>query len=577
MGSSSHFLATIIVLSALAASWGAILTLRAYRLNTSVRRLRHALPSVSVAMRQSTLALKADLVEQADLTFLTGIASLPQAAPEVPKKPEIETPDTLSKVVERALATDVVSLTVAALDGRIAQIARGCSGGVLQLWAAAIEHLRKDPEGAKEAICNFLAATGDKPADQAFISVKALFDHFEHIGRLLREEQFVHAGAAGGEYQPSRSGESAEMGDAEDITHSGDVYWDRGDLHQNVSAVDDHTSFRGDGLDPGDFGFWDAFDPGALVDFIPVITIFRSGFREARLLSNGKTTIDSSFKNIAVDAVSAGGGAALGAAVGSLVFPGFGTILGGIIGAVGGRFAGNRIKSIPCRDARARHELAYRDFEVEWNRSVESWFHAIEIHRDGARRRFLQRFSGFLKPSERRELDRIATNLETAVAESYERVSATAREQITAKVSKGVDRWYHRAFGVGINSRYVIEAQTIVTSFEANLLNELLKVNELRVGSARLRALARVPHFEAESFRSATAEAIEQTDEFLRKVFIDFQAWLESITVFQGMVAKESVEFVEAERKKLEAISYAWKEKLDTLRSDAVEKCGKLG
>lgn len=92
--------------------------------------------------------------------------------------------------------------------------------------------------------------------------------------------------------------------------------------------------------------------PSAADAHFPWITLATSGWREAKLLNDGKTDLKSATVNLTTDVVGRGGGAALGAkagaAVGTMIYPGLGTaigaVAGGIFGALAGGSAGNKVK-----------------------------------------------------------------------------------------------------------------------------------------------------------------------------------------------------------------------------------------
>jgi len=100
-----------------------------------------------------------------------------------------------------------------------------------------------------------------------------------------------------------------------------------------------------------------------LADKIPCITLVISASREIGLLWKGWTDVRTSLKNVALDTVSVGvagwSGAKLGASFGSLLGPpgvAFGSVIGGTIGAVGGKKAGNVFKARAYKRARRTFE-----------------------------------------------------------------------------------------------------------------------------------------------------------------------------------------------------------------------------
>jgi hypothetical protein len=97
----------------------------------------------------------------------------------------------------------------------------------------------------------------------------------------------------------------------------------------------------------------------------PWVTVAVATFREGRLLVNGSTDLSRAAKNVAVDAATVGGGAAVGMKAGGLVgsiFGPVGIVVGGLAGsmagAIGGRMAGNAVKRGPLNEAKTAYEQA---------------------------------------------------------------------------------------------------------------------------------------------------------------------------------------------------------------------------
>jgi F0F1-type ATP synthase membrane subunit b/b' len=110
------------------------------------------------------------------------------------------------------------------------------------------------------------------------------------------------------------------------------------------------------------------FDPGFS---FPVITLAFSTFRETRLLFNEHTTIDRALLNVGMDVAGVGVGALLGAKTGAIagsVFPGPGTVIGGVLGTLAGGIVGKvvstNIRKMPFKAAREEYNKT-----VEWARS----------------------------------------------------------------------------------------------------------------------------------------------------------------------------------------------------------------
>lgn len=103
---------------------------------------------------------------------------------------------------------------------------------------------------------------------------------------------------------------------------------------------------------------------GNLDGHFPVITLVMSSIREIKILKKGNTDLLNSAKNIGLDVTGVGGGGFLGAqggaALGTLLFPGVGTVIGGVVGGVVGAFFGKKgtdaIKKKPVNDAKTAYE-----------------------------------------------------------------------------------------------------------------------------------------------------------------------------------------------------------------------------
>ncbi len=100
-----------------------------------------------------------------------------------------------------------------------------------------------------------------------------------------------------------------------------------------------------------------------LGDSIPWITLSLSAVREISLLLRGWTDASTSIKNVALDTVSVGAAgwsrAKAGAALGSFLGPpgfAFGSVVGGVLGALGGKMAGNALKARALKRARTMFE-----------------------------------------------------------------------------------------------------------------------------------------------------------------------------------------------------------------------------
>ena len=116
---------------------------------------------------------------------------------------------------------------------------------------------------------------------------------------------------------------------------------------------------------------------------LPLITAAFSVSREIKLLRNKDTDITSAFKNAGLDVAGVGmgmeAGSVAGGAIGSLIFPGPGTIIGiGIgapIGAVLNRKITNKIKQIPLKNALKEYEKLVEQLKKESLKAEKKYKH----------------------------------------------------------------------------------------------------------------------------------------------------------------------------------------------------------
>lgn len=178
--------------------------------------------------------------------------------------------------------------------------------------------------------------------------------HLSSMAMLSMRNAMEHHDILGACLTPIKSGAMEALG-VNDATHN---------LVNSLHDVGDEMLSSASSVDVGDLTNMTDVD---ITGHVPVITIALSSFREFQLLSDDKTDYITSLKNIALDAVGAGGGAIVGAkggaviggAVGGPIGALLGGIIGGIGGAIGGRAITNNIKTQPLKNAIAEYESRY--------------------------------------------------------------------------------------------------------------------------------------------------------------------------------------------------------------------------
>jgi len=129
---------------------------------------------------------------------------------------------------------------------------------------------------------------------------------------------------------------------SENLKHVGEIF-----KNHAVDVTNDFSDFTTDNYE---------FDP---TPHVPWFTIIFSSAKEIRLLSQNKTDVETSIKNIVLDITGTGLGTLFGSLgfsiLGDLLFPGLGTgltlLIGGAAGGYGGRKVTNKLKRIALNDA----------------------------------------------------------------------------------------------------------------------------------------------------------------------------------------------------------------------------------
>lgn len=177
--------------------------------------------------------------------------------------------------------------------------------------------------------------------------------HLSHMEKLSMLRNLEHHSFFGAFMTPIKSGTMEAVG-IHDATHN---------LVNSLHDVGNEMLSSASNVEIGDLTSITDVD---ITGHVPVVTIALSSFREFQLLSDDKTDYITSLKNIALDAVGAGGGAIVGAKGGAIAgsfFGPIGTIVGGILGGIGGAIGGraitNNIKIQPLKNAIAEYESQY--------------------------------------------------------------------------------------------------------------------------------------------------------------------------------------------------------------------------
>lgn len=206
--------------------------------------------------------------------------------------------------------------------------------------------------------------------------------HLSSMAMLSMRNAMEHHDILGACLTPIKSGAMEALG-VNDATHN---------LVNSLHDVGDEMLSSASSVDVGDLTNMTDVD---ITGHVPVITIALSSFREFQLLSNDKTDYITSLKNIALDAVGAGGGAVVGAKAGAMAgsfFGPIGTVVGGILGGIGGAIGGraitNNIKTQPLKNAIAEYESQYALMKSETEEKSRETARYIKSYAENKRDEF---------------------------------------------------------------------------------------------------------------------------------------------------------------------------------------------
>lgn len=230
------------------------------------------------------------------------------------------------------------------------------------LWAFA----QISPELFSETMLKSIEAIRQGATIPGMMPIGECFNHFiVGLGEMSTQTKYsiVHSLEHGnylGAMAKTATAGLKEMTGINAATHS--LMESAHDIGDTISDIAETT------IQPMD---WTDID---IAGHIPVITIAISSVREVKLLSNDKTNMFSAGRNIALDAIGAGGGGWAGAQAGAgigLIFGPIGGLVGGIIGGIGGAILGrglsNWIKERHLRDAIEK----YNGFAAQMQKNVQ--------------------------------------------------------------------------------------------------------------------------------------------------------------------------------------------------------------
>ena len=206
--------------------------------------------------------------------------------------------------------------------------------------------------------------------------------HLSNVAMMSMRNAMEHHDILGACLTPIKSGAMEALG-VHDAAHN---------LVNSLHDVGNEMLSSAGNVEIGDLSSMTDID---ITGHVPVVTIALSSFREFQLLSDDKTDYITSLKNIALDAVGAGGGAVVGAKAGAVAgsfFGPIGTVVGGILGGIGGAIGGraitNSIKTQPLKNAIAEYESQYALMKSETEEKSRETARNIKFYAEDKREEF---------------------------------------------------------------------------------------------------------------------------------------------------------------------------------------------
>lgn len=312
-----------------------------------------------------------------------------------------------------------------------------------------------------------------------------------------------------------------------------------------------------------------------LTGHVPIVTIALSSFREFRLLSNDKTDVTSSLKNIALDVAGTGGGAAVGGkagvAIGTAIAPGIGSLIGGIvggvIGAVTGRFATNKVKMVPLKNAIDAYEQGYSKMQTETEEKSKSTLRLITQFANEKRVEFKE--SEILSTPPVVNKEDIIPSVALALYESI--VSETLKMQSYASKLRE-SSWYTKAKHESIIRKYEDVA--------SNILNQLPNLDAVK--QCPEDALNRI--FELDipiSILNELQSTLSNVQHELRtaneKNDASLLMWTYMINNLYQKFLNDIASYTNEQMASLNKLFADWKDRLTSLLADINIEKGKLG
>lgn len=308
---------------------------------------------------------------------------------------------------------------------------------------------------------------------------------------------------------------------------------------------------------------------------IPVITIGLSSIREFQLLSQDKTDFITSLKNISLDAVGAGLGAAgcakLGAIAGSSLGPlgaiG-GAVVGSIAGAIAGKYATNKVKRLNLDKAISDYSTAYEDMKVDTKSCSQKALNKIIEYCTNKRTEFHE--SEVLR--------------EVPIVEGEATIQATALSICQFVINeintlrKSVDE-IKRSFWYS-SSKYdqiILEIENKLTKAENSLPSVELLKSDPQIAINQILSLDLPNRHFSMDMQEKINDLVNELENFNDKNDAAYLMWTYVIKQYYQKTLNEVADFSNSQMQQLNGCFANWKSKLDNIVSRIDKEKQKLG
>lgn len=308
------------------------------------------------------------------------------------------------------------------------------------------------------------------------------------------------------------------------------------DIAENASGLDFDLDFTDINPDP-------SFADVSSHFHIPWITLGISLIREVKLMDEGKTNLDTAIKHMLLDVGGAGVGGAGGAAIGGTILPGFGAIIGGILGALIGRKITNAIKFQPLESAYKKYNSAYERYEKDKQKSSRELSIRISEHITSQTKRFEEETGQFTSVSKHEEITDIAQKIAQAIEKDIAEVKLRIATITTNAKAEFRDRKWHKFFRINIQDyaeNTLEKSKQECTTKISGLEDQFHLIRDSDYSSVYcIKEYAKLPKINSGNFEALSIGIEHELEDFMNSQYRSLQTWLDEAQSLRREISKE--------------------------------------